>query len=175
MKPRSPSESTLYNFSFGALYAFKMAIDLGYLDQRRKESGRIDTELLSMRRARQVKKLALNLSEDRNLPSVDWFAGYYYNDALIRTDICYEQLARFSGKVKRSGNHKDRKELEDLAIKNGLRKALIVPWWKKVRDEVNSLKHQSVYLTEGPPINPETALRVIEHLIEGVKSVFHRH
>ena len=33
MKPRSPSEATLYNFAFGALYAFNKAIDLGYLEQ----------------------------------------------------------------------------------------------------------------------------------------------
>jgi hypothetical protein len=173
MKPRSPSEATLYNFVFGALYAFTKAIDLGYLERWNKEKKRRDTELLSMRRARQVKQLAASLSAGQSLTELDWHAGYYYNDALLRADLCYEQLARFKGKVREKGNRKGRKELEDLAIKRGLRENLIKPWWKKVRDDVNSLKHQSIHDTEGPPLNPEDALCVIEHLIEGIKFVFH--
>ena len=87
MKPRSPSEATLYNFAFGALYAFNKAIDLGYLEQWSKKK-RGDTELLSMRRARQVKQLAGSLSAGLVLTELDWQAGYYYNDALLRADLC---------------------------------------------------------------------------------------
>lgn len=174
MKPRSPSEATLYNFAFGALYAFDKAIEFGYLEQWNKENKRRDTEPLSMKRARQVRQLAANLSTDRSLPIVDWFDGYYYNDMLLRTDLGYEQLARFKGKVRAKGDRKGRKELEALAIKHGLREDLIRPWWKNVRDDINSLKHQSVYETEGPPLSPADALRILEHLINGIKFVFHK-
>lgn len=174
MKPRNPSEATLYNFAFGALYAFQRAIALEYLDQWRQEHGRVQTERISKRRAREVRHLANHLSAGRSLPSGRWLAGYYFNDALIRADVCYEQLARYSGKVKNKSERIEREELLTLAIKHGLQKDLIVPWWKKVRDNVNVIKHQSVHTTEGPVIDPENTLRVIEQLIKGVKSVFHK-
>ena len=98
----------------------------------------------------------------------------YYNDALIRTDVCYEQLAQYSGKIKSKSDRIEREELQDLAIKHGSKNDLIVPWWKRVRNDVNIIKHQSIHTTEGPAINPENTLRVIEQLIKAVKSVFHK-
>jgi|LNFM01.1.fsa_nt_gb hypothetical protein len=177
MKPSIPAESTLYNFAFGSLYAFERAIDLGYLNQWRKKEGegnRSQMEKISMRRARQVKQQANHLMAGRSVTPGEWLAGYYYNDALIRTDVCFEQLARFYGRVRRKSERKERKELERLAIDRGLPNDLIVPWWKNVRDEVNLIKHQSVFTTEGPSIDPETTLRAIEQLIAGVKFVFHK-
>jgi hypothetical protein len=98
----------------------------------------------------------------------------YYNDALIRTDVYYEQLAQYSGKIKSKSDRIEREELQDLAIKHGSKNDLIVPSWKRVRNDVNIIKHQSIHTTEGPAINPENTLRVIEQLIKGVKSVFHK-
>jgi hypothetical protein len=174
MRSRNPSEATLYNFAFGALYAFERAIALGYLDQWHEEHRRVQAEKISKSRAREVTHLAAHLSAGRSLPSGRWLAGYYYNDALIRTDVCYEQLARYSGKVRSKSDRIEREELQDLAINHGLKKDLIVPWWKRVRRDVNIIKHQSVHTTEGPAIDPENTLRVIEQLIKGVKSVFHK-
>lgn len=176
MRPKSPSESTLYNFAFGSLYAFERAIDLGYFNQWRKEGEgkRIETEKISMRRARQVKLQANHLKIGDSVTPGEWLAGYYYNDALIRTDVCYEQLARYSGRVREKSERKKREELEKLAIDRGLRKDLIVPWWKQVRNEVNLIKHQSIFTTEGPSIDPENTLRAIENLVEGIRSIFHK-
>jgi hypothetical protein len=45
---------------------------------------------------------------------------------------------------------------------------------KRVRKDVNIIKHQSIHTTEGHAIDPENTLRVIEQLIKGVKSVFRK-
>lgn len=175
LKPKSPSESTLYNFAFGALYALERAIALEYPGQGHKLGMQRNVERLSMKRAREVKGLARCLREGRDMHSKDWLAGYFYNDALIRTDICYEQLARFMGKVKDKGERLDWKKLQARAIKGGLLEHHICPWWSKVHAEVRIIKHQSVHTTEGPGIKPTETLLAVEHLINGVKCAFHKH
>ncbi len=173
LRPANPAQSTLFNFGFGALYAYKKALESGCLDQCNSKSIRGYVEKISMRRARQVGLLARDyLSKDRSIPNhCEWLAGFYYNDALIRLDVCYEQLARYAGKVKRD-LHRDK--LEELAISNGLRKNLIQPWWKKVREDVNTIKHQSIYTTEGPKLDPAETATIISNLIQGIKQVFHK-
>jgi hypothetical protein len=84
----SPAQSTLFNFGFGALFAYKNALESGYLDQCNGKRMRGHVEKISMRRARQVGLLARDyLSKDRPIPDrCEWLAGFYYNDALIRLD-----------------------------------------------------------------------------------------
>ena len=125
MRSSNPSEATLCNFAFGALYAFDRAIALGYLDLWHDEHRHAQNEKISKRQAKEVTHLADHLSAGRSLPSGSWLAGYYYNDALIRTDVCYEQLVRYSGKIKSKSDRIEREELQDLAIKHGLQKDLM--------------------------------------------------
>src|ERR1043165_7922319 len=154
LRPANPAQSTLFNFGFGALFAYKKALQSGCMDECNNKRMRGHVEKISMRRARQVGLLARDyLSKDRAIPDrSEWLAGFYYNDALIRLDVCYEQLARYAGKVIKKDLHRD--ELEDLAISNGLRENLIRPWWEKVRQDVNTIKHQSIHTTEGPKLDP---------------------
>jgi hypothetical protein len=85
-------QSTLYNFAFGALHAFARAIELRFVEQYRQDA--TDNEV-SLRRATEVKQLATILSETGTLPSDGpWLAGHYYNSALLRVDVCYEQAVR---------------------------------------------------------------------------------
>jgi hypothetical protein len=176
MKPKSPATSTLYNFGFGTVFAFKKAIEAGYLNRAIKTRLRRYDEQLSMQRAREAKTLLREyLSKGLDLPNRGpWQAGYFYNDALIRMDVCYEQLARYMGRIKNKRDYLYREELEQRAIDGGLNRALIRPWWARVRIDVIAIKHQSIYVTEGPTLEAEEALCIIKNLIEGIKSAFHK-
>ena len=101
VQPESPAESTLYNFAFGALYAFGRAVALDYCIHYRQGTSLAKTKTVSMKRADEAAKLAANLAKEtmplqKALPaSGQWLAGYYYNDALLGIDVCYEQVTRY--------------------------------------------------------------------------------
>jgi hypothetical protein len=89
--------------------------------------------------------------------------------------VCFEQLARYFGNVKQKSDYLNRNELEQLAMNGGLRRSLIMPWWKKVRKDVVTIKHQSIHVTEGPELDAGETLKIIQCLVEGVKAAHHRH
>jgi hypothetical protein len=76
----------------------------------------------------------------------------YYNDALIRTDVCYEQLAQYSGKIKSKSDRIEREELQDLAIKHGSKNDLIVPWWKRVRNDRVTQNNEQCFPLPSPSV-----------------------
>ncbi len=101
VQPENAASCTLYNFAFGALYAFGRAVSLGYLAQYNEELSPSPSIPVSRQRAKEVAQLAAELTKE-NVPlgkalpiSGDWLAGYYYNDALLRIDVCYEQVTRY--------------------------------------------------------------------------------
>jgi hypothetical protein len=156
-------QSTLYNFAFGALYAFARAVELEFVDQFEREKNDDD---VSKKRAAEVKLRATVLAEKGTLP-IDgpWLAGHYYNSALLRVDICYEQAVRyFTQSQIRNVN-----EVLITALRLGLPPELIVPFWLEVRKQVNSLKHKSTIKTEGPAMPPDKLLIIIGRLIDTVE------
>jgi hypothetical protein len=60
------------------------------------------------------------------------------------------------------------------AFRLGFPPDLIVPFWPRVRRQVNSLKHESIIRTEGPAMPPEELVTVIERLFVTVKWLFTR-
>jgi hypothetical protein len=179
--PRIPSESTLYNFAFGALYAFGRAIALDYLPQYRQETSLTQKKAIqvSMERAKEVSKLAANLVNEtvpleKAFPtSGNWLAGFYYNDALVRVDICYEQVTRY---FLNEQGFVDGDWLLSQSLRKDFPPESIVPVWPKVRGHVNDIKHKSTKKnkTEGPTISPVGTLKAIEVLIAAVAWVIEK-
>jgi hypothetical protein len=173
VQPKIPAESTLYNFAFGALYAFGRAVALDYLVQYPQDTSLAITKAVSMERAKEVSQLAANLAKEtvpleKALPaSGNWLAGYYYNDALLRIDVCYEQVTRYflheQGVV-------DGDRLLAESLRRDFPPDLIAPVWPKIRGPVNHIKHKSTKKnkTEGPAISPSDTLKAIETLVADV-------
>jgi hypothetical protein len=173
VQPKIPAESTLYNFAFGALYAFGRAVALDYLVQHPQDTSLAKTKRVSMERAKEVSQFAANLAKEtvpleKALPvSGNWLAGYYYNDALLRIDVCYEQVTRYFLNEQGFVNG-------DWLLAQSLKKDfppdLVAPMWPKVCGHVNDIKHKSTKKnkTEGPAISPADTLKAIEVLIAAV-------
>lgn len=161
------------NFAFGALYAFGRAVSLEYLAQYRQETSPASRDPVSKQRAVEVSQLAASLAKE-NVPlgkalpvSGKWLAGYYYNDALLRIDVCYEQVTRYFLSEQGFVNG-------DWLLAQSLKKDfppdLVAPTWPKVRGHVNDIKHKSTKKnkTEGPAISPVDTLTAIKTLIAAV-------
>jgi hypothetical protein len=167
LTPGPKPQSTLYNFAFGALYAFARSIELKFVDQYQREK---NNNNLSLNRALEVKRLAKVLAEIGRLPTDGpWLAGHYYNSALLRVDVCYEQAVRYYLTKNQVANMN---ESLITAFRLGFPPDLIVPFWPRVRRQVNSLKHESIIKTEGPAMPPEELLTVIERLLATVEWLF---
>lgn len=173
VQPESPAESTLYNFAFGALYAFGRAVALDYCIHYRQGTSLAKTKTVSKERAAEAATLAANLANEtvpleKALPaSGKWLAGYYYNDALLRIDVCYEQVTRYF--LKEQG-FADGDWLLAQSLRKDFPPDLIAPVWPKIRGHVNDIKHKSTKKnkTEGPSISPPDTLKAIEALIAAV-------
>lgn len=168
--PRNPAERTLYNFAFGALYALGRAVKLRYVEQTHRESASPANELrVSKQRAEEVQKLARILADQDELPTQgDWLAGYYYNDALLRVDVCYEQVVRYYLDAR---NNKKFSQLLPEALEQEFPVHLLVPIWLKVRRQVNDIKHNRLRKPEGPEIPPDQTCKAVETLISAVEWV----
>lgn len=163
----SKPEATLYNFAFGALCPFARAVELGFVKQHEQEKNNND---LSLDRAREVKRRAKVLAESGTLPPAGpWLAGHYYNSALLRVDVCYEQAVRYYLTRYRAADINDSLS---TAFRLGFPPDLIVPFWPRVRRQVNSLKHESIIKTEGPAMPPQELLIVIERLLATIEWLF---
>jgi hypothetical protein len=173
VQPEIAAECTLYNFAFGVLYAFGRAVSLEYLTQYGEELSHSPSIPVSKQRATEVSQLAANLASE-NVPlgnalpaSGKWLAGYYYNDALLRVDVCYEQVTRYFLNEQGFVNG-------DWLLAQSLKKdfppELVAPTWPKVRGHVNDIKHKSTKKnkTEGPAISPADTLNAIKVLMAAV-------
>jgi hypothetical protein len=168
LRPETPPQATLYNFTFGALEPFARTVQLGFANQYLSEKG---NNQLSLDRAKEVTQLATSLSETGTLPTGGkWLAGHYYNSSLLRVDVCYEQAVRYYLTKQPTETNKNVALITSLRI--GYPPDLIVPFWPKVRRQVNSLKHNSISKTEGPSMPPDELLKVIERLIGSVEWLF---
>lgn len=173
VQPKNAASYTLCNFAFGALYAFGRAVSLEYLVQYDEEVSPSPSISVSRQRATEVSHLAADLAKEdvplgKALPtSGRWLAGYYYNDALLRIDVCYEQVTRYFLNEQGFVNG-------DWLLAQSLKKDfppdLIAPTWPKVRGHVNDIKHKSTKKnkTEGPAISPADTLKAIKVLIAAV-------
>jgi len=155
--PGDPNQTTIYNFAFGAVYALERAQQLDYQGQSQEEGkGR--------RRTQEVKVLLADFLKGRSLPSDgEWLAGYFYNDALFRADVCFEHITRYFTNLR--GNER----INALIVKAllcGFPHDYLMPWWPKIRDEVNALKHKSHEFLEGPGLDYNDAVPHIKKLVQ---------
>ncbi len=159
MTPKGTEQETYFNFAFGALYALARAEELGYNHQNK-------TRGKSTRRSAAVAQVATRMAQRGVMTwKGEWVAGYFYNDALLRADIAYEHILRYrTGQKKANGPR-----LLKKAIDSKMPKSLLIPSWTRVRDEVNNLKHRSWEFGEGPDIELDEALGIIQDLIKTVE------
>ncbi|OGW65609.1 MAG: hypothetical protein A3H49_03215 [Nitrospirae bacterium RIFCSPLOWO2_02_FULL_62_14] len=162
MTPKGVEQETFYNFAFGALHALARAEELGYRNQN-KALGK------SARRSAVVKKLAARIAKRGiTISRGEWLAGYYYNDALLRMDIAYEHALRY----RTGGKNGNASQQIKKALNGGMPKQLLDPSWIRLRyKEANPLKHHSEKFGEGPEIEPDDAVKILEDLIKTVKWV----
>ena len=162
MHPSNDGERTAYNFAFGALYALARAKELGFPDTK-PEVG------TSEKRSREINAIAARMKKDGTFVTEGkWLAGYYYNDALLRCDVGYEQLLRHWTNLRRQGGQD---ELIVKAQMTNFKADLIIPWWPLIRDQVNVLKHRLFCTSPHGPVKvllPE-ALEIVSHLIRAVE------
>ena len=158
VRPKDPQQATIYNFVFGALYALARAEELGFPTHGYGPG-------IGMQRSREVALRAIALKNLGRVPRTGhWLAGFYFNDALIRADVCYEHVTRFFTKKKGGDIH----ALIKWAAASGFPKDMLEPAWRDIRDEVNNLKHNSLEFAEGPIIGHKAAVSTISSLVAAV-------
>jgi len=109
-------------------------------------------------------------SEPRNQR---YLGGYYFNDALLRLDIAYENAVRDLTELHGP-------ETIDVLIAAANRKghdAATFREWEKIHDEVNALKHRGPEQTtrhrRGKAVSNETALVAAEKIATFLEKIVH--
>ena len=158
------NEACLTTFAFGATYALARAKELGYTDRGLHDNWKD--------RVKEARLLASNLhSPKRNRLEKDnkWLAGFHFNNALFRTDVGFERVTRH---IALDATKKDdRKTLSDKARKAGLARDLIIPW-KRLRDEVNDMKHHNAELFKKDRMSYQEAIEALDRLIRAIQWCF---
>lgn len=126
LKSRGNAQADLVSLAVGAVYALRRADELGYTD------GAGITSWSDVQKAGRA--IANGAS-----PLGRFIAGYYYNDALLRLDIAYENALRM---VTNLHGLEDQKALVAAGRTRGIPGRLMSEW-KPIRDEVNVLKHRN--------------------------------
>jgi hypothetical protein len=154
LKPASSQEYTPLNFSVGALFALIRAEQLKYPSQRHY-SGR------GRRMWEKAKGLCSKIERgEQLLERGDWFAGFFFNDAIVRIDVAFEHIVRHSIKLY---GHIEHRKLIDQAGRHGFKKE----WadsWSPVHKEVNRLKHENRKYADGPQLTYNKAIQALDDL-----------
>lgn len=154
LKPRTNQESTSLNFSVGALYALIRAEQLEYPSQRCFR-GR------GFKMWEKAKGLCSKIERGEQLQERgDWFAGFFFNDAIVRIDVAFEHIVRHSIKLYVPIEHRN---LIEQAARRGFKKE----WadsWSPVHKEVNRLKHQTRKYADGPQLTYNKAIKALDAL-----------
>lgn len=151
-----PRQSSLYNFTLGAIYSLARAEELGYPGQS-QESGRV------WRRMDEAKEMALRmLGEDQPPERGEWLAGFYFNDAIVRLDLAFEHILRCVGNL---GPTAAIGEVREVATRKSFPSELLTIWSERGRNADNMLKHRSLEVLEDPGISFTDALCVMENLV----------
>jgi hypothetical protein len=161
MNPKNHGERTTYNFAFGALYAFARAKELG-VPETRPERG------TSKQRTEKVRRITANMANCSSIvQNGPWLAGFYYNDVLLRCDVCYEHLVRYW-----TGNRKNLSAdvLIQKAKASRFKEPKLLKPWLKIRKQVNILKHRYWEFPDGPRrVLPSQAFEIVSSLVRAVE------
>jgi hypothetical protein len=146
----------LVSITIGAIYALDTATrTYGYEPQSRRTQ------------ATHVQKALAALADGRAPLTCVYLAGYYFNDALLRVDIAFENVLR------RITGLKSKQEAQDL-VKAAVKANRIDPkhgdaWLTIRRREVNRLKHRNPEQIEqhksGKAVPVSTVIEAIENLV----------
>ena len=121
LSPRNDEEYRIFTFALGAIYAAANAEALDFSHTTEPEPGEL------VRQAQSV----LNSLATGDMPRGNrWTAGYYFNDALFRTDVAFERLVRYMRR--------------DYAGELGAQEVLssdIRAAWDPIHEEVIGMKH----------------------------------
>jgi len=159
--PINPEQNTIYNFAFGSVYALGRAEELGYPIHSRRSG-------ISQQRSDEVKIRAIAMKNRNHIPRKgEWLAGFYFNDSLMRADVCYEHVVRYYTKKSKG----DINDLIGWAKSAGFPPGRLDPAWREIRSEVNKLKHKSLIFAEGPIISYSQATKDIKCLISAVEYI----
>ena len=161
MTPENHGERTAYNFAFGALHAFARAKELN-LRETKPERG------TSKQRTEEVRRIAGSMATSGYIvQNGPWLAGFYYNDVLLRCDVCYEHLLRY---WTRKRGHASAEDLIQRAKKSNFKEVKFLKPWLKIRKQVNLLKHRYWEFPDGPRrVLPSQAFEIVSSLVCAVE------
>jgi hypothetical protein len=157
-----------WRFLIGAVYALQYRIQMGTSDESNSPSSHLDfvkpTETL-------LKKILTG-----GKINLKWRAGFWYNAAVMRIDACYERIFRVmlsedsNNKNLRNANAKElwnalQEKLKNEGFKNILPCGFQDSEWKKLRTEVNSLKHHYFGAPQAIRMKTERTLLALEELL----------
>src|SRR5262245_31527055 len=112
LSPRRSDEGDLVSVALGAVYALKRAVELDYSD--RDITSWSDTQ-----------KAGRIIGQGRALASGRYMAGYYFNDAILRLDVAYENVLRF---ITGLMDYEDQETLVAKAKSKGIPHDLLMHW-----------------------------------------------
>jgi len=128
LSPRNAEDVGFMSVTVGAIYALRSALWSGYVGRPSHQTlrGHVD-------------KAAAALARSVRPATKTYLAGYYFNDALLRLDIAYENLIR---RITRCRSDERIDDLIEAAGKKGIDPARFHEW-RKIRREVGGLKHRN--------------------------------
>ena len=161
INPKNHGERTAYNFAFGALHAFARANELNLCATKPKRG-------TSKQRTEEVRSIAARMASSAYIvQDGPWLAGFYYNDVLLRCDVCYEHLLRY---WTRKRGHASAEDLIDRARKSNFKEVRFLKPWLKIRRQVNVLKHRYWEFPDGPRrVLPSQAFEIVTSLMCAVE------
>jgi hypothetical protein len=166
--PRTEEEASILALTLGALYATVLAEKYGY-SVRRSEGGK---DLV-----KEVVAVAANIVHDKVVPfnpktseEKNWLAGFYFNDALVRTDVAFEWIARCvtgipSNERRRIGKDK----MSKRALQCGFPQAFL-DYWKIMSDEIDTFKHHNQF--DRDRMDYDIFIKALEGLVNALEWYF---
>ena len=150
-----------WRFAAGAAFALLRRVEVGSSD----EATSLEESAFLPRTATLLVKIRLGA-----LVEPEWLAGFWYNAAIMRIDALYERLFRAmtqnsDPRARAMDLYTQARDMfpDVLARTIGLKYNTTL--WKKVREEVNALKHFVAGADSSLRMNTERTLSALEHLL----------
>lgn len=168
LSPRTEEEASILALTFGAVYATALAEQLGY-DVRKSNGGK---DLV-----KETTSLVETMVKDRAVPFDPktpegrfWLAGFYFNDALVRTDVAFEWLARcVVGLPSNERRNDSKKNLIKDTKQRGFPQASLDSW-KAMSDEIDVFKHHNQF--DQDRMDYDSFIKALDNLISALEWYF---
>ena len=163
--PQDEADEGLLNFVVGAVYSAAQCERLGVKLSEPKEPS------TGLEYIKAVKAVARDIAEEKGPPSESpWLPLYFFNNALFRTDVCFERVAqRLVGGALPQGIDEIKARVREKQPNFPQRYFVR---WALIRQEVNNMKHKSPQLLKKRRVHFKLLLKSINDLLSAVNWLF---